>query len=336
VGDKKFKIDNVVIKYLCFFIIGIILFFMSYGFFSKFSFTKGERYLYNTMNAILKVNNRSKDFLDNNNINVEKALSSLPEMKTDLIDISVDLNSNPYAEDTNYTENHKNLLKGLNENILIIEQLEAMLKNPAGNDIEIAANNLKLFRDTSENYYGLINIDDSNYDLGVPMYSVINSTIDYCISTNNFKRISDLKSAEATKFLDTLKELVISLDSLKHDFYEDVLKCRSGNMAYELLISNIDDTSKKLTSVQNVLSQMSIPDNFSSIYNDYSKTVSLYNDYLYKIKYAIVTEKVRRESKDIKEDFMDSLYISSNETYDKVEKMYKNFTKEYNNLNSNY
>jgi len=288
------------------------------------------------MNSILKINNRSKDFLDNNNVNVEKALSSLPEMKTDLIDISVDLNSNPYTEDTNYTENHKNLLNGLNENILIIEQLEAMLKNPAGNDIEIAANNLKLFRDTAENYYGLINMDDSNYDLGVPMYSVINSTIDYCMSTNNFKRISDLKSAETTKFLDTLKELVISLDSLKHDFYEDVLKCRSGNMAYELLISNIDDTSKKLASVQNILSQMSIPDNFSSIYNDYLKTVSLYNDYLYKIKYAIVTEKVRRESKDIKEDFMDSLYISSNETYDKVEKMYKNFTKEYNNLNSNY
>lgn len=323
-------------KYLCFSIIGISLFFISYGFFSKFSLDKGERYLYSTMNSILKVNNRSKDFLDNNSINVEKALSSLPEMKTDLIDISIDLNSSPYAKDIDYAEDHKNLSKGLNENILIIEQLEAMLKNPYGNDIEIAANNLKLFRDTAENYYRLITIDDCSYDLGVPLYSIINSTIDYCISTNNLKIISDFKSAEVAKFLGTLKELVISLDNLKYDFYQDVLKCRSGSMTYELLVSNIDDTASKLVSVQNVLSQMSIPDDFASIYSDYSKSVSLYNDYLYKIKYAVITEKVRRESKDVKEDFMDSLYVSSNETYDKLEKVYKNFTKEYNNLNSNY
>ena len=150
------------------------------------------------------------------------------------------------------------------------------------------------------------------------------------------KIISDFKSAEVTKFLGTLKELVISLDNLKYDFYQDVLKCRSGSMTYELLVSNIDDTASKLVSVQNVLSQMSIPDDFASIYSDYSKSVSLYNDYLYKIKYAVITEKVRRESKDVKEDFMDSLYVSSNETYDKLEKVYKNFTKEYNNLNSNY
>jgi hypothetical protein len=336
VSEKKFTINNVVIKYLCFFIIGIILFFISYGFFSNFSFNKSERYLYNTMNSISKVNNKSKSFLDNNDINVDEALSSLPKMKTDLIDISVTLNSSPYVKDPDYIEGYENLSKGLNENILIIDQLEAMLKNPYGNDIEIAANNLKLFRDTAENYYGLIDIDNSNYNLGVPMYSAINSAIDYCISSNNLKRISDFKSAEATKFLDTLRELVISLDSLSHNFYKDVLKCRGGNMTYELLISDIDDTTKKLVSVQNVLSQMSIPNDFSSIYKDYSEIVLLYNDYLYGIKYAIVTEKVRRENKDIKEDFMDSLYVSSNETYDKIEEMYKNFTKEYNNLNSNY
>ncbi|WP_346929666.1 hypothetical protein [Clostridium sp.] len=333
---KNFKIENIVIKYLCFFIIGIILFFMSYGFFSKFSFNKGERYLSNTMKSIWKVNNRSKSFLDNNHIDVEKALSVLPEMKADLIDISIDLNSSPYIKEAVSSENFGNLSKGLNENILVIEQIDAMLKNPYGSDIELAANNLKTFRDTTENYYRLISLKDSSYDLGIPMYSAINSTIDYCISSNNLKKISDLKSAESTKFIETLRELVISLDSLKYNFYEDVLKCRSGNMTYELLISNIDDTSKKLVSVQNVLSQMSIPNDFSSLYKDYSEIVSLYNDYLYGIKYAILTEKVRRESKDLKEDFMDSLYVSSNEIYDKVEKMYKNFTKEYNNLNSNY
>jgi len=109
--------------------------------------------------------------------------------------------------------------------------------------------------------------------------------------------------------MDTLNELVISLDSLKCDYYEKVLECRSGKITYELLISNINDTSLKLNAVKNVLSQMSIPDDFSSIYTNFSETVNLYNDYIFDIKYAIVTENVRRENKDIKDDFMDSLYI---------------------------
>ncbi|MEG1256699.1 hypothetical protein [Clostridium sp.] len=335
-SGENFKINNMMIKYLYFFIIGICLFFISYSLFSKFPSNKEEKYLYNTINSISKVNNKAKTFLDNNSLNIDKALKILPEMKTDLTDISSHLNSSIYIKDNDSSDNYSNLIKGLNENILIIEQLEAMLQNPYGSDIELAANNLKTFRDTSENYYSLISYKDSTYNLGVSLHSVINLTIDYCISSNNLKKISELKIAESIKFMDTLNELVISLDSLKCDYYEKVLECRSGKITYELLISNINDTSLKLNAVKNVLSQMSIPNNFSSIYNNFSETVNLYNDYIFEIKYAIVTEKVRRENEDIKDDFMDSLYISSNKTYSDMEVKYKKFIKEYNNLNNNY
>jgi len=288
------------------------------------------------MESISKVNNKSKCFIDNGTLNVDKSLATLPEMKTDLIDISLKLNSSIYSQEKDSIDNYTNLSKGLNENILILEQLEAMLKNPYGNDIDRAANDLKIYRNTAEYYYSQIRLKKSSYDLGVSLHSAISSTIDYSISTNNSKRISELRSAEATKFLTILNELKISLDSLNKDFYLDVLKCRSGNKSYELLLSNIDDTVLKLDALNSVLHKMSIPDNYLPIYTDFSKTVSLYTDYVYGIKYAVVTEKVRRESKDIKEDFMDSLYVWSNKTYKNFEVMYNNFIEEYNNVVNNY
>ncbi len=334
--EGKFKINNIIIRYLCFSIASICLFLISYNFFGKFSLSESERYLDNTMESISKVNNKSKCFIDNGTLNVDKSLATLPEMKTDLIDISLKLNSSIYSQEKDSIDNYTNLSKGLNENILILEQLEAMLKNPYGNDIDRAANDLKIYRNTAEYYYSQIRLKKSSYDLGVSLHSAISSTIDYSISTNNSKRISELRSAEATKFLTILNELKISLDSLNKDFYLDVLKCRSGNKSYELLLSNIDDTVLKLDALNSVLHKMSIPDNYLPIYTDFSKTVSLYTDYVYGIKYAVVTEKVRRESKDIKEDFMDSLYVWSNKTYKNFEVMYNNFIEEYNNVVNNY
>ncbi len=334
--ESKFKINNIIIRYLCFSMAGICLFLISYNFFGKFPLSKSERYLDNTMESILKINNKSKCFIDNGTLNVDKSLTTLPEMKADLIDISLKLNSSIYSQKEDSTNNYSNLLKGLNENILILEQLEAMLKNPYGNDIDLAANDLKIYRNTAEYYYNEIKVKKSSYNLGVSLHSAISSTMDYCISSNNSKRISELRSAEAAKFLTTLNEMKISLDSLNKDFYLEVLKCRSGNKSYELLLSSIDDTILKLDALNSVLSKMSIPDNYLTIYNDFSKTVSLYNDYVYGIKYAVATEKVRRESKDIKEDFMDSLYVWSKNTYKNFEVMYNNFIAEYNNVVSNY
>ncbi|MEG0308321.1 MAG: hypothetical protein RR636_10280 [Clostridium sp.] len=333
---ENFKINNVVVKYLCFFIVGICLFFISYSFFNQFSSSKGKRVLYNTINSISKVNNKSKSFLDNNSLDIDTALKILPQMSDDLINISSNLNSSKYIADNYNTNDYTNLIKGLSENILIIDQLNAMLNNPYGSDIELAANNLKNFRDTTTNYYSLISYKNSIFDLGLSLNSAIDLSIDYCMSSNNLRKISEMKLAESTKFISTLGELVISLENLKCDYYSKVLECRSGNLTYELLISNLNDTLLKLNSVKSVLSQMTIPDRFSSIYDDFLEIITIYNNYLLDVKYAIVTENVRRSNKDIKKDFMDSLYISSNKIYSDMEVKYKKFINEYNSLNSTY
>lgn len=329
------KFDNKVAKWVAIAVAVLVLFFISYSIFSIFSPTKEQMYLNDIMNNIKDVNNESKDFLDDSKINTEKALKTLPKMREALYKIALDAGSSKYANEPKYASAYSNLSKGLNENILLLDQLSAMISNPYGKDIELAGENLKIYRDTSENYYNLVEYKNSTFSLGSSMKGIINETLDYCISSNNAKKIEEIKIAEAERFLSKLNELKISIDKLMINYYEKVMDCRTNKMTYELLISKLDDTISKMDSVKSVLSQMSIPNEFLPLYNNFSEVVNLYSKYLFDVKYAIVTESVRRDKTDITEDFMDSLYDSSNKTYEDLQKKYKNFTKEYNKIKGN-
>lgn len=293
-------------------------------------------YLEKSMNSILEINNSSKEFLDSSSLNVKKALEVLPKMKGDLMNISIEINSTDRKKTPDIEENLTLLSKGLSENILVIEQLEAMLQNPNGNDINLAADNLKVYRDTADSYYGLLSLNEDNYNLGTPLYTTINAALDYCISINNEKKIAELKTIENNNFFNSINDLIISMDNLIINYYDNVADCRNSKKTYELLIAEINTNSSKLQSVKDVLSKLSVPDDFHSIYNDFSEIVNLYSDYLYNFKYNVATEKVLRKNEGTSEETINSLYESSNKALTEIEKKYKKFTKAYNNLNRNY
>ena len=293
-------------------------------------------YLEKSMNSILEINNSSKEFLDSSSLNVKKALEVLPKMKGDLMNISIEINSTDRKKTPDIEEKLTLLSKGLSENILVIEQLEAMLQNPNGNDINLAADNLKVYRDTADSYYGLLSLNEDNYNLGTPLYTTINAALDYCISINNEKKIAELKTIENNNFFNSINDLIISMDNLIINYYDNVADCRNSKKTYELLIAEINTNSSKLQSVKDVLSKLSVPDDFHSIYNDFSEIVNLYSDYLYNFKYNVATEKVLRKNVGTSEETINSLYESSNKALTEIEKKYKKFTKAYNNLNRNY
>ena len=330
------KFNNEITKYTLITIIILSLLIVGTFIFKFFSSSKEELYLYDLMDSILDINNQCKSFVDNSNINVEKALETIPKMREKLYSIAINDINTEYASLPSHSSDYQNLSKGISENLLLLDQVQAMLNNPYGNDLELAADSLKIYRDTSESYYNLIPYNKSTFSLGISMHNFINETIDYCLSSNNSKKIDELKKAESEQFISTLNELTTSLNNIMENYYDKVMDCRSSKMTYQLLISKIDTNISKVEAIKNVLSQISIPNNFIDIYNSFSEVINLYNKYIYDVKYAVVTESVRRDTSDITSDYMDSLYESSTKTLENVEKKYKNFIKEYNKLNSNY
>lgn len=313
----------------------IIILVIGYSVFTKKVPFEKDNYIEEITDRIGSANDMSRDFLDNSSLNTEKALDTLPKIKKTLLEIVSDVNSSAESSSEEYSGSCAIIKSGLFENILVVDQLTGMLSNPTGNDVELAANNLKIFRDSADSYYSLISIDNKNFNLGTSMYTAINSAIDYCICSTNAKKLDDLQKAEESSFLNTFKELVFSLDNIMTDYYIRVLDCRNNKITYELLISDVGNCISKVGSIKDLAAGIRIPDKYLGIYNEFMDILNLYNDYLFNLKYALVTEKVRIKNAKINNDSIDSLYDSCNQSYGNLQAKYKKFLKEYNKLSSN-
>jgi hypothetical protein len=313
-------------KYLAFFAVGIGLFLLSYSFFSNTGYKGYDRYLVDAISNIQEVNDKCKDFTTANSIDKNKALKKLTDINSDLNAIKNDLVDNPPTEDN---INYNSLLKGLDSNILILQQIEAMLNNPTGKDIEKAATDLQSYEDTTNNYYSLLSLKKLNFSIGKQLSLTINNVINYCLTSSNLRKEAEIKVDQYSDFIKKLDELNSLFTNNKVDYYPEVLKARKNGISYELIISSIDKTIIIGENIKTSLSDMIVPNDASPIYNQFKATIDNYNDYLKNIKYSIATESVHNNKKDAKEDFLDSLHVTSKKLYSEVEVKHKSFQKEY-------
>jgi hypothetical protein len=313
-------------KYLAFFAVGIGLFLLSYSFFSKTGYEGYDRYLVNSISKIQETNDECKDFTTSNSIDKNKAQKNLVNINSDLNAIRNDLINNPPVDNDN---NYNNLLKGIESNILILQQIEAMLNNPTGKDIEKAAKDLKSYEETTNNYYSLLSIKKIDFSIGKQLSLTIENTINYCLTSSNLRKEAEIKVDQYSNFISSLDDLNSLFTNAKTDYYPDAIRARKNELSYELVISNIDKTILTIENAISALNDMIVPNEASSIYDIFKATVSNYENYLQNIKYSIATESVHNYKGTAKEDFLDSLYVNSKKLFSEVEVNHRDFLKEY-------
>lgn len=313
-------------KYLAFFAIGIGLFLLSYSIFTKTGYKGYDKYLVDTISSIQEINDKCKDFTTTNSVDKDKALKKLTKVNSDLNAVKNNLIENPPSESNN---NYNNLVKGLESNILILQQIEAMLNNPTGKDIEKAAKNLKTYEDTTNNYYSLISIKKINFSIGRQLSLTIENTINYCLTSSNLRKEAEIKVDQYSNFIIKLDELNLLFSNGKKDYYPEALKGRKSQLSYELILSDIDKTISSTESIRISLDAMIVPNECSTVYDKFRATTSTYNDYLQNIKYSIATENVHNSRGASSDDFLDSLYTTSKKLFSEVEVNHKDFLKEY-------
>lgn len=314
------------VKYLAFFTVAIGLFLLSYSFFSKTAYKGYDRYLVNKISEIQKINDKSKDFTSEDSIDKDKAVKKLPSINSDLNAVRNDLTSKA-PEESN--ENYDNLVKGLESNILIIQQLEAMVNNPMGKDIDKASENLKNYADTTNNYYSLINIKNINFSIGKQLSLALDNTIKYCRTSNNLLKQAEIKVDQYSSFITKIDELNTLFQNNKVDYYPEALKARKNQVSYELTISNIDRNITTFETIKKSLEGMVIPNDTLELYRSFNAVIDQYYDYLKNTKYALATESVHNINGDAKEEFLDTLYVNSKKLYSEVAVKHKGFLKDY-------
>lgn len=320
------------VKYLAFFTVAVGLFLLSYSFFSKTAYKGYDRYLVNTISQIQKINDRCKDFTTSDSIEKEKAIKKLPTINSDLNAVRNDLIEKKPEENN---ENYNNLLKGVENNILIIQQLEAMVNNPMGKDIDKASENLKIYEDTANNYYSLLSIKNINFSIGKQLSLTLDNTINFCRTSNNLLKQAEIKVDQNSSFVTKIDELNSLFQKNKIDYYPEALKARKNQISYELIISSIDKTILEIENIKAALDGMVVPNGTSELYKVFNTAVDEYYDYLKNTKYAIATESVHNLKGDAKEEFLDTLYVDSKKVFSEVEVKHKSFLKEYEKFKKN-
>lgn len=313
-------------KYLAFCAVAIGLFLISYNFFSKNTYKGYDKFLVSNISKIQEINDECRYFNTSDSIDKNKALKKIPSISYDLSNIKNTLSEKPPAD---LNDNYNNLLKGLENNILIIQQAEAMLNNPTGKDIEQASKNLVSYKDTANNYYSLISIKNINFSTGSNLNQTVENTINYCLTSNNLKKGVEIKVEQYNGLVAKIEELNKTFQDNKVDYYPEAMKARKGIISYELIISNIDRGILILENLKSSLNEIIVPNDGLSIYRKFKGVLDTYDNYLKNIKYSIATESVHNSKGNAKEDFLDSLYITSKELFSEVEVNHKEFLIQY-------
>lgn len=322
------KIDSLP-KYIFYLVLALLLFFLSYKVFNHFTVSRSEKNISNIIEKILDVNKESSEFMVINDIDVEKALKSIPIMKENMYKIveSIDYSNKNLSDNDKKVYSH--IYKGTQQNLLIFDQLIAILNNPTGKDILIACDDLKAYVENANNHYANLIVQNKPFSIGQPLSKFIDGSINYCINKLNSKKNEEIKENQLSKFGVSFNELQISFQRIKINFYSKALDCRNNKISYELVIRDINDTITKVDIIKKLLKEMSIPNNVLYIYEGLLNTVDTYSEYLIDIKYAMATEKVLVDKKDKSKVDLDSLYNTANNTYNNVDILYDKFMKEY-------
>lgn len=321
---KFFKNDSLQ-KYILYSIVAILLFILSYKIFSYLTTSKIERTISLVIEDIVSINNRSSDLIKGDELIIDKCLKELPQMREELkLSISkLDINAENLTDEDKAVYSH--IYSGGKNNLLIFDQLIAIINNPTGRDIKLACNDLRTYEINTNNDYKNIKFKGSNLSIEDNLSQLINLSIKYCIDKSNLQKIEEINESQINDFNSTMNELIISFKKLKKDYYPLTIDCRNDKLTYELVIKDINDSLLKMKSILNIMESMNVPSNFSYTYEEFFNIVNIYNEYLVETKYSLITEKVWASKKDKSKLELDSLYDKANKLYSNMDISFNKF-----------
>ncbi|MGH4052223.1 MAG: hypothetical protein ACREVX_12980 [Clostridium sp.] len=286
--------------------------------------------LVTNINSINDINKNIAQFNSNQIIDVDYAKQQLPIIIKNLSVLKDRLaNSTPTSK---YKEDHENLSLGLDKNLLIYRQTLAILNNPSGGDVETSLDNLKTFRNDCVNFYSLIDINDIKISLPETSLVFIDNVLDYSYSAVMTKKETDIKSQQNDAFISEIDGLSTSFLDSRTNFYSYVTKVREKDMSYDDVLSLIDDDFIKLEQIQTNFKSLSVPPTSITTYESFKLLLDNYENYLTDFKVAVTSEKIQALGAVADPSSLDTLYVSSNLLFTKVQTSNDDFNKIYTKL----
>ena len=322
--NSKRKIFKILL-FLSIIMTSIGIFFASYYSSINKVYDSYETTLANNINGINEVNKNIAQFNSNQTIDVKYAIAQLPNIINELSKYKNSLaSSEPTAK---YKKDHENLKSGLDNNILLYRQALAILMAPHGPDINVAWENLKIYRNDCMNFYSLIDINNIKIDLPQTSLTFIDNVLADSYNSTMEQKEANIKSQKTQEFIGKIDSLSKSFTDVKINYYSYVLKIRKNDISYDEVLQLVDDNFIKLNNIKTNFKSLSIPPDTIPSYEAFKPLPDMYGNYLTDFKLALTNEKIQSLSAVVDPTTADALYASSNVSFGEVENYYNAFIK---------
>lgn len=320
--NKKFLFP--VISVIMLAVLGYLIFKISYSVFIGKSYSSYEGTIKAYVTKIDNINNIDfKKDLNTETISplvktLDEKISSLSKIKGQIVTL------NPTEK---YKGSQQSLLSGIDTNILIYKQIQGILNNPKGSDLENSAKSLANYRDKTKSSYNGAQIL-SKIGLTDSLSAFIEKIIGFSNENSRVNKDNEIKTSQREDFINSVSDVINKFINVKKDFYADAYNIRNakGNLA-DVLVS-ISSNKDSFKAVKSSFSKISVP--ASDAYKTYTSLKNLlnsYDSYLQSISFSVNTEITRMQSSSspLSSSEIDSIYKESKTAYSLISKNYNSF-----------
>lgn len=331
--NKKIKKNKLFIFEILVFIILIgVIFYETYFIFINNSSSSYEKNIKNNIKELNIINDEMGKYNLGQALNAKK-LENLRESMPQYVEKLNNIKNNfdKMVPEEKYKSDHTNLMNGLEKNILIFRQAEAILKDPEGKDVNVAADNLKKYRDDCLNYYSKINSKKMKVSLSSNCINFINNTLNYANTMARITKDKEISLNQNIEFINNMDLIISKFSSIKIDFSPQLL---DENKDLNNIISIASNKSDELYILKQDFSNISIPPKALETYKLLNEVIENYETYLQ--KFIDLKQNQDESISNPSSQFINNLYKDSNSLFNTVETNYNKFLKSYNEFkNSN-
>lgn len=315
-------------------IIGIIIFalllilgnlFHLYSYLKVFNEKGSSKLVHISITSINNINNKTSNLIKNQSIDIEKSRKELPNIINELKEVKDNLNNIDKSELNN--NEYSNLLQGLNYNIHIYEQLDAIFDNPQGGDMDKALITLKDFNNKCLYHYSLFHATRLTISLTDKSKTYINNCTSYIEDLIRIKKTNEINTAQYKEFIDSMDEILSSFINTKMN-YNDYIDKLDKNLSLDSLMEMVDSNVEEAQEIKSQFSKLTVPSNSVYIYELFLNTLNNYISYMQSFKLNIISYENQKETSNFTKE-VTSTYNETEASYNTLNNNFNSFVESY-------
>ncbi|MGL5353762.1 MAG: hypothetical protein ACRDA5_10645 [Clostridium sp.] len=247
-----------------------------------------------------KVNQSLNDGIHDFSIDTKKSDKLLSDGAITLKDLAFDLSAITTTSEST-TSLKDELINALSTTIALYDYSVFIINNPEKIVSDENISELISYKDECSNSYSILT--DRGIDISFSNDNIVffDNIVNYLNTLLKLNKTQNIINAQKRDFIDSLKNLIPSLDILTENLEPALNKIKEDKRDLQGLIDDVESKEILCKDVQNKLVSSSIPDGYGDYYTSLDEFLKLYNPYMSTFKNALIydkstTDKVKNKS----------------------------------------